>query len=210
MRTRWIGLIGACIAIVLPATALGQASDLDEAVGLGGRVVVAEAGYALTLPDDWVHIRPSDSDVGSITAEVYRTVPDLGPTIEAALGGGLSFSLLAFDSELDATFSENCNMLDRPSGGAAIEAIGADELSKLAALGDLLAGEPALTFVELSFGRVGRLDLGLQLPEFDTASTSYLLTDGTWVHTLTCTDLVRPDDAWLRIVERFEFLAPVP
>jgi len=68
------------------------------------------------------------------------------------------------------------------------------------------SGEPELTFVELPSGRVGRLDIGLSLPEFETASTAYLLTDGVSVHTLTCTDLERPADAWLGIAKSFEFL----
>jgi len=33
-----------------------------------------------------------------------------------------------------------------------------------------------------------------------------VLTDGTTFHTLSCTDLTRPDDHWLSLVETFEFL----
>ena len=206
-------LIGAsvitCLALAAPLTAVAQDISLDGPVGLGGRVEVAEAGYAVTLPQGWLHIRPSDSDVDTIVEQVAGVVPELGPTIAQALAGGLGFSLLAFDSEVQAGFTENCNVLDRLSDSLSIDDIGAEEVAKLDGFGDLIVGEPELSFVALPSGRAARLDLNLQLPEFVTASTSYLLTDGVWIHTLTCTDLVRPDDGWLSIVQTFELLTMV-
>ncbi|MFV2063993.1 MAG: hypothetical protein ACC726_10840 [Chloroflexota bacterium] len=199
--------LGVSLLVATPAGAAAQSAETDDAIGLGGRVVVVDAGYALTLPEDWIHVRPSGSDLSVIVEEARRIAPELGPTIAATLAGGLGFSLLAYDSEFDPAFTENCNMLDRPSEGRSIDAIGADEFAKLASFGDLMVDEPELTFIELPSGRAARLDLGLRLPDFDTASTSYLMTDGVWVHTLTCTDLVRPDDAWLPIAQTVEFLA---
>ena len=209
MRNLTGAILSACMIATVPATVVAQLIELDEPVGLGGRVEILEAGYAITLPDEWLYVRPSDSTVDALVEEVVSVVPDLGPAIDAALASGLGFSFLAFNSVVDDDFTENCNVLDRPSEGLSIDAIGASEIEKLEGFADIIVSGPELSVVELPSGRAIKIDLGLRLPEFDTASTSYLLTDLVWVHTLTCTDLSRPEDAWLSIAETFELLAPV-
>lgn len=206
MRRSVVLSISIIAALLAPSAALAQSSPTGEVLSLGGRVEVPEAGFAVTLPDGWVSLRPSRDDIGVILDEVEAQLPELGQTIEVALGSGLAFSLLALDSGSDPTFTQNCNVLDRPADGLTIDAVGADELGKLAAFADIIIDGPELTFVELPSGRAARLDLGLRLPAFDTASTSYVFIDETWVHTMTCTDLVRPDDGWLSIAESIELL----
>jgi hypothetical protein len=195
------------VAVLVLGQGVAAQSETDEGIGAGGRIEVREASYAVTIPETWVSIRPSAATVDVILDEIFATLPQLGPTIEAALGSGLGFSLLALTFDPDLTFTENCNVLDRPSTGETIEEIGADEIAKLDGFEDLLVNAPTLTFVDLPTGLVAKMDLDLRLPQFDTASTSYIYTDATLVHTLTCTDLARPEDDWLSIAETFEFLA---
>ena len=178
----------------------------DARIDGGGRIVVAEGSYALTIPDGWVSIQPSAAAVDAILSEVFATLPQLGPTIEAALSSGLGFSLLALATDPDVTFTENCNVLDRAATGQTVDEIGVDEVSKLDGFAELMVNPPVLTFVELPAGRAARMDLDLRLPDFDTNSTSYIYTDAITVHTLTCSDLVRPEDGRLSIAETFEFL----
>lgn len=198
--------LGACLIAFGPLSVVAQAPDTEGPVGTGGRVEVSAADYALSLPDDWLHIQPTGNDIGSIIDITDGMLPELTPAIEAAFAGGLGFSLLAFSGDPDAGFAENCNVLDRASDGASLEQVAAAELAQLESFREILASGPELSYVELPAGRAARLDLGLTLPEFETASTSYLFTDGTWVHTLTCTDLERPADGWLRVASGFEFL----
>ncbi len=63
-----------------------------------------------------------------------------------------------------------------------------------------------MTELDPPSGPASRIDISLQFPDVVLLSSSWVLTDGTTFHTLTCTDLMRPDDRWLSLVETFEFL----
>ncbi len=63
-----------------------------------------------------------------------------------------------------------------------------------------------MTELDPPSGPASRIDISLQFPDVVLLSSSWVLTDGTTFHTLTCTDLMRPDDYWASIVETFEFL----
>jgi hypothetical protein len=192
--------------VASPVASLAQEAATDDAVGVGGRVEVPEAGYAATLPPDWLHIRPSRADLDVILQDVDILLPGLGPTVAAALAGGLRVSLIAFADDAEG-LPESCNILDRAADGRPLDAIAQDELAKLSALSDIIASGPDLAFVDLSAGRTARLDVGLRLPEIEAESSTYIFVDQDWIHTLTCTDDVRPDDAWARIIETLE---PLP
>ena len=203
MRRTTVALLSLSL-VLMPAASLAQEDVTDETVGLGGRVEVSSAGYAVTLPEDWIHVRPTPGDVDVILDAVAAVAPELGPTVEAALAGGLGFSLLAFDGNGEG-FRQNCNVLDRAADGSSVDLVAATEVMKMDALGDIIASGPALTFIELPSGRTARLDVGIRLPDLQTESTSYVLVDETWIHTMTCTNDVRPADAWYPIAESFEF-----
>ena len=190
-----------------PAASLAQEATADDPVGLGGRVLLSNAGYALTLPQDWLYIRPNQADVDVILDEVAAVVPEYGPTVEAALAGGLGVSLVAFGDRTEG-LPESCNILDRAADGRSVDAIAQEEVAKLGALADIVASGPDLTFIELLAGRVARIDVGLRLPEIDAESTSYILVDEERIHTMTCTDDARPADAWDSIVGTFELVPP--
>lgn len=193
-------------SVAIPATSVAQEASPDDAVGIGGRVEVPEAGYALTLPPDWLHIRPTRADMDVILAQVETIVPDLGPAVEAALAGGLGLSLIAFGDDNEG-LPGSCTVLDRAADGRSVDAIAAEEVTKLGALAEIIVSGPEVALIELPAGRTARLDVGLRLPEIEVESSTYILVDRDWIHVLTCTDDVRPDDAWAGIVETFE---PVP
>lgn len=193
--------------VVMPVTALAQETTDDDAVGIGGRVEIPEAGYALTLPPDWLHIRPTRADLDAILAEVDTIVPELGPAVEAALAGGLGLSLIAFGGDTEG-LPGSCTVLDRAADGRSVDAIADEEVTKLGALAEIIASGPEVTLIELPAGRTARLDVGLRLPDIEVESSTYILVDRDWVHVLTCTDDVRPDDAWAGIVETFEPAPP--
>jgi hypothetical protein len=186
------------------AVAQGPAT---EAIGFGGRVEVPEAGYAVTLPDDWVHVRPTAADTGAIIDAVRAIAPDLATMVEAGMARGASVSLIAFGPiGADAAFVVNCNVVDSPSGGLTLDLRVAAEVAAYRALGDVVAAGPEVTKLDLPGGEVVRLDARLDLPGYQTASSSYVSTDGRTFHTLTCTDLAWPEDRWLSIAGTFELL----
>jgi hypothetical protein len=67
-----------------------------EAVGIGGRVEVAEAGLAVTLPDGWLWATTSSSDIAGLSALVEAADPERGPSLSAVLT-----TLAAYDSVPD-------------------------------------------------------------------------------------------------------------
>jgi hypothetical protein len=207
MKRTTSALLALAIAAA-PATSLAQDTASDDGVGMGGRIEVPGAGYAVTFPEDWVHIRPTQGDAEVILDEVSRLAPGLVPTIEGALAGGLAFSVLAYGEPTEG-FVENCNILDRVADGRSLDLVAAGEVTNLGGLGELIASGPDLTFIEIPIGRIARIDVGLRLPETDLESTSFIIVDTDWIHTLSCTGDMRPTDAWAPIVGTFELLPPL-
>jgi len=179
----------------------------QEPVVLGGRVEVPSAGYALTVPDDWVAIYPSADDAAAITDALSGIDPELATTLEAALAGGVGFSFLAFGTTDETGFRDNCNVIDYPTEGATLGLALATDTAALASMGEALVGEPVATIIELPAGESARLDYALEYPGVAAAFSAYYFTDGTTFHLLTCTGTERPDDGWRSIAETFEFLA---
>jgi len=204
MKRMTSALLALAIAAA-PAASLAQEEASGDGVGLGGRIEVSGAGYAVTFPEDWVHIRPTQGDAEVILDEVSRVAPGLAPTIEAALAGGLAFSVLAYGVSTDG-FVENCNILDRIADGRSIDQVAAGEVTNLEGLGEFIDSGPDLTFIEIPIDRIARIDVGLRLPDTDLESTSYIIVDADWIHTMSCTGDARPTDAWASIVETFELL----
>jgi hypothetical protein len=197
-----IGLLWA----ILAGPAAAQELDL-EPIGIGGRVEVPEAGYALTFPDDWVYVFPSAADAPALIDLAVEAVPDLAGTLEGVLEQDLQFSLMAFGrSNPDAGFTENCNVIDTPGRGLTLNQGLDAEATAFRQLGDQLVSGPDVETLELPAGEAGRIDYGLRFPGYQTEHATYHLTDGSDFHVLTCTYVERPDDDWLSIAETFEFL----
>ena len=175
--------------------------------GLGGRIELPAAGYALTVPDDWVAIAPSLEDIDAVVDTLSTFDPELATTVENALAGGVGFSLLAFgDFDAESGFRENCNVIDGLADGTSLGTIARSEADAFAELGDRLASGPDVTMLELPAGEVARIDYGLQYPNLETAHAAYYFTDGATLHLLTCTHVERAEDDWLGIAETFEIL----
>jgi hypothetical protein len=207
MRRTSFTLLITCLLGIAAASPIEAQSPSFGPVGVGGRVEVPAAGFAMTLPDDWAYVVPSPEDMDAIKDLIVANVPDAAPTILSALEQAGGYSLLAFAPiDPDSGFAENCNVVATPAQGMSLDVWAAAEAGAISQLGDRLASGPEVTFIDLPFGRAARVDLSLTFPAYESLSSSYLLTDGTSFHVLTCTDVgARPDDDWLSIAETFEF-----
>jgi hypothetical protein len=199
-------VLASLLGVGIAAPALAQEESL-AAPGLGGRIELPAAGYALTVPDDWVAIAPSLEHIDVIVDTLSTLDPELATTVQDALAGGVGFSLLAFgDFDADSGFRENCNVIDGVSDGTSLAAIARSEVDAFTEMGDRLASGPEVTMLQLPAGEVARIDYGLQYPNLETAHAAYYFTDGATLHLLTCTHVERAEDDWLGIAETFERL----
>ncbi|MFO7532906.1 MAG: hypothetical protein R6W93_10625, partial [Candidatus Limnocylindrales bacterium] len=120
-------VLASLLGVGIAAPALAQ-EESQTAPGLGGRIELPAAGYALTVPDDWVAIAPSLEDIEVIFDTLSTFDPELATTVQDALAGGVGFSLLAFgDFDADSGFRENCNVIDGVSDGTSLAAIARSE-----------------------------------------------------------------------------------
>ena len=199
-------VLASLLGVGIAAPALAQEQS-PAAPGLGGRIELPAAGYALTVPDDWVAIAPSLDDIDVIVDTLSTFDPELATTVQDALAGGVGFSLLAFgDFDVDSGFRENCNVIDGVSDGTSLAAIARSEADAFTEMGDRLASGPDVTMLQLPAGDVARIDYGLKYPSLETAHAAYYFTDGATLHLLTCTNVERAEDDWLGIAETFEIL----
>jgi hypothetical protein len=179
----------------------------QEPVVLGGRIEVPAAGYALTVPEDWVALYPSAEDAAAITDALRSIDPELATTLEAALTSGVGFSFLAFGGTDETGFRDNCNVIDYPTEGASLGMAVAADIAAMGDMGEALVGEPVTESIDLPAGESARVEYALEYPGVQAVFSAYYFTDGTVFHLLTCTGTERPDDSWLSIAESFEFLA---
>ncbi len=126
MRARLLGPTLSLLIATLLATSsqslIAAETPSTGAVGMGGRVEVAEAGYALTHPGDWAYVIVSGDDVSPILEEVAIAFPELAGTVESYLAGGADFSLLAFGpGGPDVAGSVSCNVIDRAAEGLSLD-----------------------------------------------------------------------------------------
>jgi hypothetical protein len=196
-------IVGIFIALVITATRPAGAVDGSETTTdhaepssskeLGERVVVAEAGIALTVPKGW-----------GFRVEMLETdwVEEAGVTEDVAVWRVLDMWSPDGDPELAV---ERCSigMLRAGEHGPAITTISDTD----PAPGELPPGRTrSTTEILLPAGSATRIDWDIVEPDGDHYSSTYNLAglDGpTW---LDCEGPERPDDDWLSIAETFEFL----
>lgn len=198
-------LVGSMLAIgvVAASSLVTAAQDAGAAVGPGGRVEVPEAGYALTLPEDWTYIRPQASDVETIIDTVASLDPQLAEMVEASLGGGnFSISLMGFAPTLPTEFAENCNVVSGGTNGLSLEWIAAANMAQLEAL----EWDAELTMDELPAGEVAHIDYSADFGEWQLEQSLWVYVEGDTQQNLTCTNEQRPADDWRPIAETLEFL----
>lgn len=205
MRTLRLGVAGTVVLALLAGSAVSVGGqDGPPAVGTGGRVEVPEAGYAITLPDDWTYIRPQQSDWETILDAVKTEEPDLVPMVQAALASpDFSFSLLAYAPSLPGSFAENLNVITSPTGGLSLEFITGANLAQFKAMG----WTADVTMHELPVGDVAEIDYEASFGGQDLQFALWIYVDDESQHNATFTSSERPDDSWLSIAETFEFLA---
>lgn len=200
-------LLGSILALGVVAASSGATAaqdQADDAVGSGGRVEVPEAGYAITLPDDWTYVRPQASDVEAIVDALETMDPELATMVEASLSGGAGFSisLMGFAPTLPGAFAKNCNVVSGATNGLSLEWIAAANMSQLEAL----EWDAELSTDVLPVGDVARIDYSADFGGTELEQTVWLYVDGDTQQNLTCTDLQRAPDGWRSIAETLEFL----
>ena len=165
----------------------------------GGRVAVAEAGFALTFPEGWTIFEPGTSDFERALARVDIYREELDAAIAAGARppgreGGLPGEWCTVDTmifpfaPLDAWIKWKVD--------ASLE----DILSLLFVGGDD-ADQPGITYLELPAGQAARMDVSDEA----THLSIYLLRDGNTFYRISCAGDDPPDDRWLSIAETFEF-----
>ena len=196
------GLLGAATSALL--------AQSPAPFGLGGRVEVSGAGYALTLPDGWAYLRPTTDDDGTLAVFIEAELEDQD----------LAMRLVVLAAEMrpdDITLlgmgegRGNCFARSTPSGGLTLESLVAADLPMPLAEGDFARSEPTVTYLTLPAGAAARIDISEQTgtaPSEHVETSEYVMTDGITQYRLRCSGLERPDDDWLAIVETFEFLPP--
>ena len=207
MRRPMIALLATCL---LGATVSPVLAQSPAPFGLGGRVEVPEAGYALTLPDGWAYLRPAIEDAESLAAIIEAELQD--PDLAARL------VVLATEMRPDdimllgmAPGYGNCFIRSTPSNGLALDGLVAADLPEPLAEGDLIRREPTVTYLALPAGAAARIDVSEDVggaPSDHVETSEYVITDGITQWRLTCSGLVQPDDDWLSIAETIEFLSP--
>jgi len=207
-RHAMISVVASAMLCAGAGGAVAAQEPVLDPVGVGGRVSVAEAGYAITFPEDWTYVFPTAADTSTILEAAGEFAPELSSTIESALAQGVGFSLLAFgDVDIERGFTENCNVIVSEAAGISLQVVAAAEVAAAEGFGDLLASGPEVTTLELPAGEAARIDYSLAFPEFETLHSVYYFVDDPAVYILTCTALERPTDSWRSIAETFEYVA---
>lgn len=157
----------------------------------GNRVVVPEAGYALTFPEGW-----------DVFADVDSTI------VERPEGRRVRLTLLA-DGPLDPDegLAVGCHVSHYLSAGASLEATVADDVAGILEAGDQLLRAPQTTLLALPAGTAMRVEYAVAYPAFTKHYAAYTFADGTFFHRLFCSGPAAPEDAWLSIAETWEYLA---
>ncbi len=199
MRRFRAALVAACM-VALGSSPL-SAADAQDPVGIGGRVVVPEAGYAITFPDAWVWVRRSDVEIGELLVRISDLAgADLAEAIREGLPlmGHPGFSMMATPYPFDEDAGQLCRLgsiPDIPPGPVAETVV-----SGLEEHGTVKPGTVAVTEMTLPAGKATRFDYG---EELDHAYYVLVSEDFYFVY---CTAWIPPDDRWVSLAETFEFL----
>lgn len=228
-RYRWFAAAGLVILGIFGPAAVIMLRDAHSTnfalrdftpVPAAGRVVVAEAGYAVTLPDGWRYRYPTVDDERKIVEQFVAADPEGASELAVALdegvsdlsleldGGGGDLLLIAFGPIPDgaeATY-EQCNIFDEPMFGLAIDRHVDVLVATLELFRDRLKSGPDVTHLTLPAGDAVRVDTFYGEP--DGQNTNYLISRGDTLVTLTCSDRAEHSDHWLSIAETFEFVMP--
>ena len=195
------GLLGAAASAVL--------AQSPAPFGLGGRVEVSGAGYALTLPDGWAYLRPATDDDGTLAAFIEAELEDQDLATRMVV---LATEMRPDDITLlgMAEGRSNCFARSTPSGGLTLESLVVADLPEPIAEGDLTRPEATVTYLTLPAGAAARIDISEDTetaPSEHVETSEYVMTDGITHYRLTCSGPLRPADHWLSIAETFEILS---
>lgn len=185
-----LAFAGGTAAEAAPNEPTAPPADVQAATSVPGVRYVADAGYALTFPADW------------------WVDPDVDETVVDRPGGTrVHISLMAEGpASEDSWTHEGCHMSHRLSEGMSLASMVA-ELAAAATVHEDVVTQPAeIVMLDLPAGPAARLEYTLSYPRFTSATTAYLLTDGTLLHVLHCSGPERPSDSWSSIAESLEFL----
>jgi hypothetical protein len=193
------------VGLLIGPTLIVVAQDAaDKPVGFGGRVVVPEAGFAVTLPDDSVFLRPHAAYDASLLGEAEsRVEPLLSATAEEYEGfGGNPVMLISWRMTESSVTEEICSVRTGSTHGKSAEFIAG---MRLATMRDW-DWPVDLTLHELPVGETASIYYDDRPTVPVTAGAHWLFVDGETLHELTCMGDDRNEDGWLSIAEAFEFL----
>ncbi len=199
---------------VAEAQVIEGSSAVPAQVGIGGRVEVPTAGFALTLPDGWLWVATESSDIEALSALVIRADPERGPAVAGLLSALPCTHTYLFDFIAVAPVregrpvAETCTVGVSPATGESME----DILDQNTVPTISLGGEATSSFpVDLPGGSAGRID---SVQGFDVEALGDVVHYGSmyfWLgdgrqSMLSCLDVQPHPDHWLSIAETVEFL----
>ena len=207
MGARRLCVVGIAVLALLTGSMIAVAAQEEVPfVGTGGRVEIPEAGFAISLPDDWTYVRTQASDLESLLDHLNAVEPDLVSMVQSQLAASdYSFSLMAFAPVLPGSFGDNLNVITAPTGGMSLDFITGVNLAQFNAMG----WTADVTMHDLPVGDVAEIDYEASFGEQDLEFALWIYVDGETQHNVTFTTPNRPDDSWLSIAETFEFLPAV-
>ncbi len=212
----------ALLVVSLLATVFGsaRAEDASPPPWMGGRVEIAEYGFAVTLPEGWVafdpgadidsQVRAMDSPDGGLTAAGLSCL-HMNLSLLAAEG---SFPLLGMDlssSVCSLAETESCLFYPRLGEGWRLDAFAEGLYQTMVDAESMVDADPPMP-VDVPTGP-GLVLRATAQNAYDRdvwgPVTMYLIDVGGDILTMTCSAFQRPDDDWLSIAETVETL-PLP
>jgi hypothetical protein len=123
-------------------------------VGTSGRVVIADQGFAVTLPDGWTRIDLAAKDIDALIEAAGAQNPELAGMYTQQIRAMAAQGLVLFAFGPNMANGTNVNILSTPSMGLSLDFL---EQANLAQLGALADGQIASERVQLPAGEAVHL-----------------------------------------------------
>ena len=212
MRRLTTTILGTCMLGAATAGVLSAQQPTAGPVGIGGRIELPAAGFALTVPDDWLWADTSSGDLEGVASLVEATDPvsatSLSPILTHWPEGQDLPDLYLLGPMGPGGAMESCTVTTRPSSGDSLDARMADAAVQMAAAPEWSVTDTLQ--LDLPAGPAGRLDwvstFASPMGEVDIPGSGYYLTSDKYDYVIDCFAPVPPDDRWLSIAETFESL----
>jgi hypothetical protein len=207
MRAR-VGLLAGLLLLPLGSGVVAQSPSPEPPPWFGGRVEMAEHGFAVTLPDDWLAI--------DLTTQVEPQAQRVDDVIGDSTGEwlGLAETLSGYRDQhvqlwvMMPLTASGCGVAAYQAPAGQLDGLANDVYLRMSGTDDMAEVERPVS-LELTAGPARRLVA--QVTSADYPGTYqpivyYLIEAGDATHLITCTGDMRPADDWLAIAETFELM----